>query len=201
MGIADDIGGHFGSLGKQLGQSIALVPKEVVKTAGAQVGIEIKDREKNKEVPQPGAAEKPQLANPEAAQTQKNTESFVNDLYGVTTKPPEAQAAVQTQVQNAEKPKTQQQKAFERIAALYPTKSHEEIQKMVSMEQEAQNEYYQKLTTPVKRPEEAQEEQERASERVERLKMEDLQEEKKKKEKAKPIPQEATKTEAPMGAG
>ncbi|GEM_PF-6725518 len=123
----------------------------------------------------PGGQVAPEAQAPAKEQEGKQeTESFVKDLYG-DAKP----------VSNEEAAK----------------KEAEDAQKTEALRQQLHGEYYQKLITPEKRPEEAQKEQERASERVERLEMEGLQEEKKKKEKEKPLPQEAKKTEAPMGAG
>ncbi len=174
--------GTVGNLGKQIGKGIAEESKKIAKTAVQQVGLpETVLENENKSVPQ-------------APVQDKDTQDFVKELYGASDeKPPE---------QQKEKAATQQQQqtAID-MAEANPEKTPEELQKMMALRQQLHGEYYQKLTTAQKRPEEAQEDQERASERVERLKMEDLQEEQKKKEKAKPLPQEARKTEAPMGAG
>lgn len=188
-GIIGDIGQQLGSIGKQVGQSVVQAPKTAVKTVAAQVGLEIKDGEKKKE---PGAQAVPQVAQkPEELmeEAKKENANFVKELYGATPNP---------KPQEVKNP--QQQEAIN-MAEKNPGKTPEEIQQMMALRQQLHGEYYQKLTHPVKRQEEAQEEQERAAERTERLKMEDLQEEQKKKEKAKPLPQEAKKTEAPMGAG
>ncbi len=187
-GVLGDIKQQLGDLGKQMGQAVVQAPKAAVKTVAQQVGFEIKEGEKKK-----SANQKPPEINPAA---QKANQDFVKELYGA---PPNQKPAEQPK----DKAATDQQKAAIEMAEANPNKSPEEIQKMMSLKQQLHREYYQKLTTPQGRPEEVQKEQEREAERVERLKMEDLQENKKKEEKKKPIAvlQQERKTEAPMGAG
>lgn len=182
-GVLGDIKQQFGSLGKQLGQTVTSAPKTAVKTVVSQIGFETKEGQQK---PPPEIAEK----------AKKDNTDFVKELYGASPaqKPPE---------QKSEKAPTQQQQQTIEMAKDNPNATPEEIQKMVALRQQLHGEYYQKLITPVKRPEEAQEDQEREADRMERLGMEDLQEKKKEDEKKKPIAvlQQERKTEAPMGAG
>lgn len=112
---------------------------------------------------------------PQKAKAEKK--DFVQDLYGGDVKP-----------------LTDEEVAKKEI---------EDKQRKEALLQKLHGEYYQNLTAPTKRPEEAKVEQEREAERMERLKMEDLQEKKKEEEKKKPIAvlQAERKTEAPLGAG
>lgn len=191
-GVLGDIKQQFGGLGKQLGQAVASAPKTAVKTVASQIGIEVKDKEGKKEIPQQVQNQKPPEID--AASKQAN-EDFVKGLYEPTPD--------QKPQQPKEKEPTQQQKAAIEMAKDNPNATPEEIQKMVALRQQLHGEYYQKLTTAQGRPEEAQEKQEREADRMERLGMEDLQEKKKEEEKKKPIAvlMQERKTEAPMGAG
>ena len=183
-GVLGDIKQQFGSLGKQLGQTIASAPKTAVKTVASQVGIEIKEGQ-----------QKPPQERVEKAK--KENADFVKELYGAepNQKPPEQPKENTAAIE--------QQKAAQKMAEENPDKSPEDIQKMMSLRQHLHGEYYQQLITKKGRPEEVQEEHEREAERMERLGMEDLQEKKKEDEKKKPISvlQQERKTEAPMGAG
>ncbi len=177
-GVLGDIKQQLGDLGKQVGQTVAQAPKATAKAIASQIGFEVKEGQ--------------QKTPPEMAEkTKKENADFVKELYGASS----------SQKPKPEQTNNPQQQLATNMTAANPEKTPEELQKMISLRQQLHGEYYQKLTTAQKRPEEAQEDQERAAERVERLGMEDLQETQKKKEKAKPLPQEAKKTEAPMGAG
>lgn len=181
-GVLGDIKQQVGDLGKQLGQTIASAPKTAAKTVVSQIGFETKEGQQK---PPPEIVEK----------AKKDNTDFVKEMYGATPnqKPVE---------QKSEKPTQQQQQTID-LAKENPNATPEEIQKMVVLRQQLHGEYYQKLITPVKRPEEAQKEQEREADRMERLGMEDLQEKKKEDERKKPVAvlMQERKTEAPMGAG
>ncbi|MBI2465391.1 hypothetical protein HYV64_04580 [Candidatus Shapirobacteria bacterium] len=119
----------------------------------------------------------PKNKQPKAPKEGEDKKDFVQDLYGGNVKP----------------------LTNEQVAK----KEMEDKQKEETLRQKLHGEYYQKLISPQKRPQEAQEGQERAAERVERLGMEDLQKKKEDEEKKKPIAvaQAERKTEAPLGAG
>ncbi len=184
--------GQVGSLGKQIGKELTQEGKNAAKQAASQVGFEIKEGEKKEQPAQVQKLPQEQQLPDMSTQGQQENADFVKELYARTEKPPFPSASENPSQALAQK------KAMEN-----PQKSPQEIQEMVALRQKLQSEYYQRLTTPTKRPQEAQVEQERASDRMERLEMEDAQKKKKQEEKKKPIAvsQAERKTEAPMGSG
>lgn len=178
-GVLGDALGKVGGLAQQVGQTVAQAPKEIVKTTAKQIGFEVQEGEKKKETVEALAK------NMQGGQKDQANEQFVKELYGAS-KSSETPANLPKEVQQAQTPK-----------------SLEEQQKMQGLRQQLHGEYYQKLTTPIKRQEEAQKEQERASERVERLEMQDLQKKQEDDKKKKPIAvtNAANKTESQPGAG
>ena len=179
-GVLDDIKQQVGSLGKQLGKTVVSSPKAAAKTVASQIGFEVKE----------GQQKPPQEM---AEKAKKENVDFVKELYGASDQKPKSEQA-----------NNPQQESTKKMTEANPGKTPEEIQKMMSLRQQLhQQTYYQKLTTAQKRPEEVQEDQERAAERIKRLEMEDLQKKKEDEKKKKPIAvsQAERKTEAPLGAG
>lgn len=180
-GIADDILGQVGSLGKQVGATLVDESKKMAKTAASQVGVTsvLEKDKKEKAISSPeNAAQKPE----EAILQNKDTQDFVKELYGASKNSENA----------AQKP--------QELPKSTEAKTLEEQQKMASLRQQLQQshrKYYENLVNRPKQKEIG------AAEKVEREKQEEnweLQEKEKKKPQPLAVTQAANKTEKFPGA-
>lgn len=164
------IGDELKNLGKTAGKQIAGTPGDLAKTAGQQIQPKAPQNIENsveKSAEHPGEAK---------AETPSDQAEFLKGLYGPTEKK-----------DAKEKP---QSKETEKLLEHNKDKTPEEQQKLMSLRGQLHKEQYYDPTFNRKaplRPEEEQQKQETAAERMERLEMKDLDEKKKKEEKKKPI--------------
>lgn len=168
-GILDDALGQLGGLAKQTGKAVVKTPAQLGQTAAKQVGIapETAEAQIGKEAT---VSQTNQQAMAEVRKKQNS--EIVKSMYAESDK------------KGKENP---QQKEVVELVQENPKKTPEEIQKMAKLKQQLhQTTYYQPLVTPPKQPEE------KPAEKVEREKMEDLQEKQVKQEeeaKKRPIQQ------------
>lgn len=161
FGVLGDALGQVGSLGKQVGQQVVKTPTDLAKAAVTQIGLPETVTQEKKQT-----SKKPKISKEEE---KKQTREVVKSLYGIKSQDassPQAPAQPDAKAQETTK------------------KEAEDKQKLEQLRQQLhQTQYYQPL---VNRPKK-QEEVERPQERVERQKMEELQENDEKKKKKKPL--------------
>lgn len=176
--ILNAIGDELKNLGKTAGKQIGGVPKALAQTAAQQVTPPPQTIENTPEKLEGIQTEAKPQQSPDQAE-------FLKGLYGPSEKKEEKKSKETLELIDHNKDKTP-----------------EEQQKILQLRNQLHSQYYQRLTTSQPRPEEARKDQESASDRMERLKMEDLEEKKKKEEKKKPIKNaENTPEKKSAGAG
>lgn len=214
--IAGGALGQLGDLGKQIGQQVIGVPKDMAKTAVKQIG----QFEQGSEKKEQGEAA--------TQESKKATQEFVKGLYAPSEKKEEKTVDLKAQIGFGKEPtptaslagqlgvEKKEDNTASLAQQLAPSMSPalpqtpEEQQKLAdarsALQQQHNETYYQPLTTP--KPvsevevEEAQEKQETPVERMERLAQEDQASKQKEEEKKKPIAvdQAERKTESFRGS-
>jgi len=178
---------QIGNLGKQTVKDATKLPKDMAKSVLSQAGFERPEKPERKE----------KITS--KVDRSKDTEDFVNGLYGADTPADKPEQIVPTDPNQDQKPgRVKDQQQTQQKAELSPDEQAKLQQLRNKLHQET---YYQPLITRPKK----QEEVEKPKERIERLETEDLQkkEEEKKKRASEDISleRERTKTEKRPGAG
>ncbi len=171
--------GKVGDLTQQFGKGVSEEVKKTGQSTAAQIGLENK-------------VERAEGTSPEAAKEAENpasdkaNEDFVKAMYGVDSNKDTAQLPAQKQNQTKANEDNPDAQLFQSLALAHPSKTQEELQKMLSeYKQQHKEEYYDKVFNPPKPKEEAVTEKIEREDNEERWK---LQEEEKKKPKGAPTP-------------